>query len=93
MNDHANPAVTKEELAYFQQLVNELHVECAHLIKTNESLREENEELRRENERLHEQLENAAHSEDSFSADERQMLKQQLRMLIKRIDHHLKETG
>lgn len=92
MNESARPSITEEELSRFQQLVDELHTECARLMDTNQSLREENEALRRENEQLREQAENAA-GEERFSADERQMLKQQLRMLIKRIDHHLKETA
>jgi regulator of replication initiation timing len=94
MDEHANKIDKSKELTRFNQLLEELQTEYARLRETNQRLRQENEQLRSENERLLDQAEDTAQlGEQGFSEHERSMLKQQLRMLIKRIDHHLKETA
>lgn len=84
--------VTREQIASFRSLLQELSVECKTLVEQNTALKAENTRLKKENSKLTDKLAIKGAS-TGFSQKERLVLKQQLSSLIKRIDHHLEENA
>ncbi|MCH8556527.1 MAG: hypothetical protein LAT84_01835 [Balneolia bacterium] len=84
--------VTREQIASFRSLLQELSVECKTLVEHNAVLKAENAKLKKENAKLSDKLAVKGAS-SGFSQKERLVLKQQLSSMIKRIDHHLEENA
>ncbi|GEM_PF-4584260 len=84
--------VTREQIASFRSLLQELTVESKKLVESNKELKSENARLKKENAKLTDKLAVRGAS-SSFSQKERLVLKQHLSSLIKRLDHHLEENA
>jgi len=84
--------VSQEQIDNFRTLLDTLSVECKRLVESNRGLKAENIRLKKEKAKLMDQLAVKSAS-PSLTQKERIVLKQHLKTLIKRIDHHLEDPA